>query len=141
MIRKIVLFNFMAHANTELRLADGLTVLVGPNNIGKSTVEVALKTLARNTNSNFVMQHEQKESLANEIANFERLIRTYAELTLEQQDLAHPCKLKATDTLNETIASVEKTTEQFTRYRSLLVQRHEVDEKYQSLRETGRDSE
>ncbi len=61
MIRRIVLSNFMAHANTELRLADGLTVLVGPNNIGKSTVAVALKILARNTNSNFVMQHEQKE--------------------------------------------------------------------------------
>ena len=61
MIRRIVLSNFMAHAKTELRLADGLTVLVGPNNIGKSTVAVALKILARNTNSNFVMQHEQKE--------------------------------------------------------------------------------
>jgi len=61
MIEKIVLSNFMAHAQTELTLANGLTVLVGPNNIGKSTVAVALKLLARNTNSNFVMQHEQKE--------------------------------------------------------------------------------
>ena len=61
MIRKIVLSNFMAHAQTELRLSDGLTVLVGPNNIGKSTVAVALKILARNANSNFVMQHDQKE--------------------------------------------------------------------------------
>lgn len=61
MIRRIVLSNFMAHAKTELQLADGLTVLVGPNNIGKSTVALALKILARNTNSNFVMQHERKE--------------------------------------------------------------------------------
>ncbi len=61
MIEKIILSHFMAHAQTELDLADGLTVLVGPNNIGKSTVAVALKILARNTNSNFVMQHEQKE--------------------------------------------------------------------------------
>ena len=61
MIEKIVLSNFMAHAQTELKLANGLTVLVGPNNIGKSTVAVALKLLARNTNSNFVMQHQQKE--------------------------------------------------------------------------------
>ena len=61
MIRKIVLSNFMAHAQTELKLSDGLTVLVGPNNIGKSTVAVALKILARNANSNFVMQHDQKE--------------------------------------------------------------------------------
>ncbi len=61
MIRKIVLTNFMAHARTELQLAEGLTVLVGPNNIGKSTIALALKILARNTNSNFVMQHERKE--------------------------------------------------------------------------------
>ncbi|MEQ1826519.1 MAG: AAA family ATPase [Pirellula sp.] len=61
MIEKIVLSNFMAHALTELNLADGLTVLVGPNNIGKSTIAVALKILARNSNSNFVMQHDQKE--------------------------------------------------------------------------------
>ena len=76
MIRRIVLSNFMAHANTDLRLADGLTVLVGPNNIGKSTVAVALKTLARNSNSNFVMQLEQKESLTNQIANLESLRET-----------------------------------------------------------------
>jgi len=61
MIRRIVLSNFMAHAHTELDLAEGLTVLVGPNNIGKSTIAVALKILARNTNSNFVLQHDQKE--------------------------------------------------------------------------------
>ena len=61
MIRKIVLSNFMAHAHTEIHLAEGLTVLVGPNNIGKSTIAVALKILARNTNSNFVLQHDQKE--------------------------------------------------------------------------------
>jgi exonuclease SbcC len=61
MICKIVLSNFMAHAHTELHLAEGLTVLVGPNNIGKSTIAVALKILARNTNSNFVLQHDQKE--------------------------------------------------------------------------------
>lgn len=61
MIRKIVLSNFMAHERTEISLADGLTVLVGPNNIGKSTIALALKILARNTNSNFVMQHGQKE--------------------------------------------------------------------------------
>lgn len=61
MIRKIVLSNFMAHVQTELELADGLNVIVGPNNIGKSSIAVALKILARNSNSNFVMQHDQKE--------------------------------------------------------------------------------
>jgi DNA repair exonuclease SbcCD ATPase subunit len=61
MIRKIVLQNFMAHESTELHLADGLNVLVGPNNIGKSTIGVALKTLARNGNSSFVQRHDAKE--------------------------------------------------------------------------------
>ena len=61
MIRKITLSNFMAHEHSELILGDGLNVLVGPNNIGKSTVAVALKILARNANSNFVLQHDQKE--------------------------------------------------------------------------------
>jgi exonuclease SbcC len=61
MIRKIVLQNFMAHESTELQLADGLNVLVGPNNIGKSTIAVALKTLARNGNSSFVQRHDAKE--------------------------------------------------------------------------------
>lgn len=61
MIRKIVLQNFMAHESTELELADGLNVLVGPNNIGKSTIAVALKTLARNGNSSFVQRHDAKE--------------------------------------------------------------------------------
>lgn len=51
----------MAHAHTELRLSDGLNVLIGPNNIGKSSIAVALKILARNSNSSFVMQHDQKE--------------------------------------------------------------------------------
>lgn len=61
MIRKIVLQNFMAHEMTELELGDGLNVLVGPNNIGKSTIAVALKTLARNGNSSFVQRHDAKE--------------------------------------------------------------------------------
>ena len=51
----------MAHESTELQLADGLNVLVGPNNIGKSTIAVALKTLARNGNSSFVQRHDAKE--------------------------------------------------------------------------------
>jgi len=62
MIRKIALKNFMAHEDTELELCDGVNVLVGPNNIGKSTVALALKILARNSNSTFIQRHESKES-------------------------------------------------------------------------------
>ena len=97
MIEKIVLSNFMAHAQTELKLANGLTVLVGPNNIGKSTVAVALKLLARNSNLNFVMQHEQKE-----------------------------CSISVQTSEGHSIQ---------------WINRNEVDEKYQSIRATGRDAE
>ena len=38
MIRRITLINFMSHVNSVIDLADGLTVLVGPNNSGKSTL-------------------------------------------------------------------------------------------------------
>lgn len=127
----------MTHAKTDLRLADGLTVLVGPNNIGKSIVAIALKILARNTNLNFVMQHEQKEcshsvetSEGHSIQWINRKSPTYVindqpkdrlgrggtpmtteleiaiakfaycgERCLVRQDLAHSCKLEATDLL------------------------------------------
>jgi predicted ATPase len=65
MIRKIQLSNFMAHANTQIELADGLNVIVGPNNIGKSTIATAIKIVSRNSQSNFVMQHDQKECSIN----------------------------------------------------------------------------
>ncbi len=61
MIRRIVLHNFMAHEDTAITLVDGVNVVVGPNNIGKSTIALALKLLARNSNSSFVLQHEKSE--------------------------------------------------------------------------------
>jgi hypothetical protein len=44
-IQRIILKNFMAHADTTLELVPGLNVLVGPNNCGKSAVVSALQLL------------------------------------------------------------------------------------------------
>ena len=62
MIRKIILDNYMSHAQTVIEPATGLTVLVGPNNCGKSAVVSALETLARNTAGNFMVRHGEKEA-------------------------------------------------------------------------------
>ena len=48
MIRSIELHNFMSHERTIIEPADGLTVLVGPNNCGKSAVVSALGILCEN---------------------------------------------------------------------------------------------
>ncbi len=38
MIRRITLVNFMSHSHTVIEPADGLTILTGQNNCGKSAV-------------------------------------------------------------------------------------------------------
>ena len=50
----------MSHARTQIELADGLTVLTGPNNCGKSAVVAALQILATNARSTHVMRHGAK---------------------------------------------------------------------------------
>jgi hypothetical protein len=61
MIRRITLRNFMSHAETVIEPADGLTVIVGPNNSGKSAIVEALRTLCTNENSTHVMRHGARE--------------------------------------------------------------------------------
>ncbi len=61
MIRRIELVNFMSHAHTVIEPAEGLTVLVGPNNCGKSAVVAALQILCHNDNSTYVTRHNEKE--------------------------------------------------------------------------------
>jgi len=61
MIRRIELTNFMSHCHTVIEPADGLTVLVGPNNCGKSAVVTALQILCHNENSNYVLRHNERE--------------------------------------------------------------------------------
>jgi hypothetical protein len=60
-LKRIELTNFMSHAHTVIEPAAGLTVLVGPNNCGKSAVVAALQILCHNENSTYVMRHGERE--------------------------------------------------------------------------------
>ena len=51
----------MSHEHTVIEPSEGLTVLVGPNNCGKSAVVTALQILCHNDNSTYVTRHGQKE--------------------------------------------------------------------------------
>lgn len=51
----------MSHPHTVIEPAEGLTVLTGENNTGKSAVIAALQILARNTAGDFMMRHGQRE--------------------------------------------------------------------------------
>src|SRR5208283_6021546 len=62
MIRRITLHNYMSHADTVIEPAGGLTVLVGPNNCGKSAVVSALATLCNNTSGGYMVRHNEKEA-------------------------------------------------------------------------------
>lgn len=61
MITHIELTNFMSHTKTVIEPSPGLTVLVGPNNCGKSAVVAALQILCYNDNSTYVTRHGEKE--------------------------------------------------------------------------------
>ena len=51
----------MSHEHTVIDLADGLTVLIGPNNCGKSAVINALQVLCHNDKSTYVRRHGSSE--------------------------------------------------------------------------------
>jgi len=51
----------MSHRHTVIELDAGLTVLVGPNNCGKSAVVTALQILCHNDTSTYVLRHGAKE--------------------------------------------------------------------------------
>jgi exonuclease SbcC len=61
MITRIELTNFMSHEHTVIEPAPGLTVLIGPNNCGKSAIVAALQILSSNENSTYVMRHGAKD--------------------------------------------------------------------------------
>ena len=61
MIKRIELINFMSHRHTVIEPAEGLTVLIGPNNCGKSAFVTALQILCHNSKSGFVLRHGEKK--------------------------------------------------------------------------------
>jgi exonuclease SbcC len=60
-IKRIELINFMSHKHTVIEPSAGLTVLIGPNNCGKSAIVTALQILCHNLNSTYVLRHGEKE--------------------------------------------------------------------------------
>ncbi|MFP3982131.1 MAG: AAA family ATPase [Desulfurivibrionaceae bacterium] len=63
MISRIELKNFMSHPHTVIEPAEGLTVLVGDNNTGKSAVINALQVLCANLSGDYMVRHGAKECL------------------------------------------------------------------------------
>jgi exonuclease SbcC len=63
MIRKIILENYMAHVRTVIEPAAGLTVLIGPNNCGKSAIVHALEMICYNSDAaHFAIRHGAKKA-------------------------------------------------------------------------------
>ena len=61
MITRITLENYMSHGRTVIEPAAGLTVLVGPNNCGKSAVVSALQTVCGDHDGDFMVRHGERE--------------------------------------------------------------------------------
>jgi hypothetical protein len=57
MIKRITIENYMAHRHTVLDLGPGVTVLTGPNNVGKSAVVEAIRSVAQNPAPEHVIRH------------------------------------------------------------------------------------
>src|SRR4051794_24101925 len=60
MITRITLENYMSHARTVIEPAAGVTVIVGPNNCGKSAIASALQTLCGDHDGDFMVRHGEK---------------------------------------------------------------------------------
>lgn len=52
----------MAHEDLTLELATGLNVITGPNNVGKTSILIALQTLFYNERGDFMVSHGQGEA-------------------------------------------------------------------------------
>jgi hypothetical protein len=60
MITRITLENYMSHATTVIEPARGLTVILGPNNCGKSAIASALQTVCGDHDGDFMLRHGQR---------------------------------------------------------------------------------
>lgn len=60
MITRIELVNYMSHGHTVIEPAEGLTVLVGPNNCGKSAVADALRTVCGFNRGDYMVRHGER---------------------------------------------------------------------------------
>ncbi|GLI35625.1 AAA family ATPase [Desulforhabdus amnigena] len=63
MIRRITIENYMAHKSTTLDLAQGVTVITGPNNTGKSAIVEAIRSIAQNPPTKNSIRHGAKSAL------------------------------------------------------------------------------
>lgn len=113
MLTKIILENFMSHAYTEIDLAEGLTVLVGPNNCGKSALVAALQILANNGNTTHVIRHGEKTARVTALTDDGHTIvwqrkKTSVSYTIDGEDI-HRVGQKTPDRLHDSLrlASVE----------------------------------
>lgn len=61
MITRIVLQNYMSHARTVIEPAAGLTVILGPNNCGKSAIVSALQTVCGDHSGDFMVRHGEND--------------------------------------------------------------------------------
>ena len=59
-ITRITIRNFMSHQETVIEPHEGVTLLTGPNNCGKSAVRVALECLCGDHTGNFMLRHGEK---------------------------------------------------------------------------------
>lgn len=63
MIKSIHLENYMAHKDTTIELAPGVTVITGPNNVGKSAVVEAIRYVVQNPPPKHVIRHGAKHAI------------------------------------------------------------------------------
>ena len=63
MIKSITIENFMSHQATRIELSPGVTVITGPNNIGKSAVVEGVRSLVHNPSPKHSIRHGAKQAV------------------------------------------------------------------------------